>query len=210
MYKIIFKYRQLLARVQYPIMQNPKPQLPHINNPMITTIRQFLAESQLNIIIPGLYSPQPLQENDHNIMGELMKIEKSPIAIQRANQCWLFLQITWLSEMSNTLGTAILPDFLEFTGAHTYTSRSTLKWPIQDLPLQKSWGIWNKLVRERFLLSKLGRLGMATLETPLGPFIQTHNNHRMWNWEQTGTNTIVENTYLFNVHQQVHYKALSE
>jgi hypothetical protein len=50
---------------------------------MITTIRQFLSESQLNIEIPGLYSSQPLRENDYNIMGELMKIEKSPIAIQR-------------------------------------------------------------------------------------------------------------------------------
>jgi hypothetical protein len=87
MYKIIFKYRQLLAEVQYPIMQNPKPQLPHINNPMITTICQFLAESQLNIVIPGLYVPQPLRESNHNIISELMKIEKSPIAIQRANQC---------------------------------------------------------------------------------------------------------------------------
>jgi hypothetical protein len=27
------------------------------------------------------------------------------------------------------------------------------------------------------------------------------------NWEQTRTNTIVENTHLFNVHQQVHYRA---
>jgi hypothetical protein len=87
MHKMIFKYGQLLARVQYPILQNPKPRLPHINNPMITTICQFLAESQLNIVIPGLYSPQPLQENNHNIMGELMKIEKSPIAVQRVNQC---------------------------------------------------------------------------------------------------------------------------
>jgi hypothetical protein len=39
------------------------------------------------------------------------------------------------------------------------------------------------------------------------PFIQTHDNHCVWNWEQTGTNTIVENTYLFNVHQQIHYRA---
>jgi hypothetical protein len=207
MYKMILEYGQLLAGVQYPILQHPKLRLPHINNPMITTICQFLAESQLNIVIPGIYSPQPLQENDYNIMGELMKTEKSAIAIQQVNQCRLFLQVTWLSEMSNKLGTTILPNFLEFTSTHTTTSRSTHKWPIQELPLQKSWEIWKKLVRKRFLLSKLGRLGMATLETPLGPFVRTHDNHRVWNWEQTGTNTIVKNTYLFNIHQQVHYRA---
>jgi hypothetical protein len=115
---------------------------------MIMTIHQFLVESQLNIVIPGLYSPQPLWENDHNIMGKLMEIEKSPIAIQRANQCQLFLQITWLSEMSNKLGTTIMPNFLEFMDTHTDTSRSTVKWPIQELLPQKSWEIWKKLVHK--------------------------------------------------------------
>jgi hypothetical protein len=84
MYKMILEYSQLLAGVQYPILQNPKPCLPHINNP---TIRQFLAESDLSISIPGLYTPQHLRENNCNIMGEQMKMEKSPIAIQRVNQC---------------------------------------------------------------------------------------------------------------------------
>jgi hypothetical protein len=126
MYKMIFEYSQLLAGVQYPILQNPKPRLPHINNPLITTIRQFLAESDLSISIPGLYTPQHLRENDCNIMGELMKMEKSPIAIQRVNQCQLFLQITWLSEMTDPPGTTILPDFLHFTGTHTDHSISTL------------------------------------------------------------------------------------
>jgi hypothetical protein len=38
------------------------------------------------------------------------------------------------------------------------------------------------------------------LEDPLGPFLQTHDNHRTWHWEQTGANAIVENTYLFDKH----------
>jgi hypothetical protein len=62
MYKMIFEYGKLLAGIQYPILQNPKPCLPHINNPMITTIRQFLAESQLNIVIPGLSHPTTVRE----------------------------------------------------------------------------------------------------------------------------------------------------
>jgi hypothetical protein len=72
---------------------------------------------------------------------------------------------------------------------------------------QKIMEIWKKLIHKRFLLSKLGRLGTATLETPLGPFVRTHDNHRVWNWEQTGPTTVVENTYLFNIHQQVQYRA---
>jgi hypothetical protein len=57
--------------------------------------------------------------------------------------------------------------------------------------------IMGDIVCKTFLLSKLGWLDTATLETPLGPFMQTHDNHHVW---QTGTNTIDENMYLFNVH----------
>jgi hypothetical protein len=48
MYQIILEYSQLLAGVQYPILQHPKPKLPHIKDLLITTICQFLANSQLN------------------------------------------------------------------------------------------------------------------------------------------------------------------
>jgi hypothetical protein len=52
---MIFDYAQLLSGVAFPILQNPQPALPHISNPLITTIRQFLAESRLNIVIPPIY-----------------------------------------------------------------------------------------------------------------------------------------------------------
>jgi hypothetical protein len=156
MYRILLDYSQLLAGVQYPILQYPKPKLPHVKDPLITTIRQFLHNSQLNIVIPDICIPKPLRENDQNIMGELLKTEKSPISIQRANQCRLFLQITWLLEMTDPHGNTVLPEFLDYTGTHTDVSRSNLRWPIQALPPPKSWEIWKKLIRKRFLLLKKG------------------------------------------------------
>jgi hypothetical protein len=167
----------------------------------------FLANSQLNIVITQLYIPRPLHENDQNIMGEILKIEKSPIAIKRVNQCRLFLQVPWLSEMTDARSNIVPPGLLEYTDTHTSASKSNLHWPIHTLPPPKSWEIWEKLIQKRFLLSKLGCLGTAALEDPLGLFLQTHNNHCTWHWEQTGANSIVENTYLFNKHQQVHYSA---
>jgi hypothetical protein len=207
MYRIILDYCQLLAGVQHPIQQYPKPKLPHVKDPLIATIHQFLSDSHLNIVIPSIYIPKPLQENDQNIMGELLKSVKSPISIRRVNQCRLFLQVTWLSEMTDPEGNAVLPEFLDYTGTHTNVSRSNLRWPIQALPAPKSWEIWKKLTRKRFLLSKKGCLGTATLEDPLGPYLQTHDNHRTWRWEQTGALSIVENTFLFREHQQKHYAA---
>jgi hypothetical protein len=146
MYIMIFEYAQLLSGVAFPILQHPCPILPHVTDPLIVTICQFLAESGLNIVIPQLYTPQPLRDNDSNIMSEIMKIEKSPIAIQQVNQCRLFLQVTWLSEITDPQGTSILPEFLEFTGTHTNVSRSILKWPIQALPPKKSWEVWKRLI----------------------------------------------------------------
>jgi hypothetical protein len=122
MYRIVLDYSQLLAGVQYPILQYPKLTLPHVKDPLITTICQFLSDSQLNIVIPDIYIPKPLRENDQNIMCKLLKMEKSPILVQRVNQCQLFLQITWLSEMTDPQGNTVLLEFLDFTGAHTNVS----------------------------------------------------------------------------------------
>jgi hypothetical protein len=141
MYRIILDYGQLLTSVHYPILQHPKSKLPHIKDPLITTIRQFLADSQLNVVIPDLYTPKLLQESDLNILSETLKIKRSPIAIQRVNQCRLFLQITWLSEMTDPQGNTALPKFLDFTSTHTDNSKSNQRWPIQVLPLAKSWEI---------------------------------------------------------------------
>jgi hypothetical protein len=198
MYKIILDYGQLLAGVHYPILQYPKPKLPCIKDPFITTIRQFLADSQLNIIIPSIYIPQPLHGNNQNIMSKILKIEKSPVAIKIVNQCWLFLQITRLLEMTDPQGNMVLPKFLTFKGTHKDVSRSNLRWSVKALPPPQSWEIWKILIHKHFLLSQQGQLG-TTLEEPLGPFLQTHDNHCSWCREQTGINTIVENTHLFKI-----------
>jgi hypothetical protein len=81
MYRIILDYSQLLAGLQYLILQYPKPNLPHVKDWLITTICQFLHDNQLNIVILDIYIPKPLRENNQNIMGELLKMEKSPISI---------------------------------------------------------------------------------------------------------------------------------
>jgi hypothetical protein len=91
-YRMVFDYTQLLSRVAFPILQNPHLSLPHITDPLITMICQFLAESRLNIVIPQLYIPQPPCINNSNIISEIMKI-KNAIVIQ-VNQCRIVLQVT--------------------------------------------------------------------------------------------------------------------
>jgi hypothetical protein len=67
------------------------------------------------------------------------KDRKEPDPYQKVNQCQLFLQVTWLLEMTDAPGNVVLPEFLEYKGTHTNTSKSNLNWPVQTLPPPKSW-----------------------------------------------------------------------
>jgi hypothetical protein len=145
---------------------------------------------------------QSLRTDDRNIMSEIMKIENSPIVIQRVNQCRLFLQVTWLSEMTDPQGTTIIPGFLQFTRKHNDVSRSNLRWPIQALPPKKSWEVWKRLIHKSFLLSKLGRLGKAVLEESLGCLYQHMTITGLGtNWEEPYS----KNTFILNENRQIHY-----
>lgn len=138
LYKMIFEFAQLLAGVPYPILQYPTTELPHISEPLIVEVRKFLVRCGMNIAIPDIYKPGPLRENDINIMSTFLKTEKKKSWIRRANQCRLFLQVTWLSEICNIKGVKILPTYLVHDSNNPEQSFSTLRWPFQELPPKQS------------------------------------------------------------------------
>jgi hypothetical protein len=47
---------------------------------------------------------------------------------------------------------------------------------------------------------KLGRLVDTTIESKLGHFFPTEDNHRQWKWELRGPSNIVENIFLFGLY----------
>jgi hypothetical protein len=50
-------------------------------------------------------------------------------------------------------------------------------------------------------------LGDSNFGRALRTYLQTHDNHCMWHWEQTGTSSMVKNMYLLGEHWQKHYGA---
>jgi hypothetical protein len=52
---------------------------------------------------------------------------------------------------------------------------------------------------------KLGKLVNTTIESKLGHFFPTKDNHRRWKWELHGPSNIVENIFLFGLYQQKHF-----
>jgi hypothetical protein len=69
-----------------------------------------------------------------------------------------------------------------------------------------SWTQWKYLIRKCFIASKFGKLSDTTIESKLGNFFPTTDNHRRWKWEITGPSTIVENVFLFGLYRQKHYQ----
>jgi hypothetical protein len=113
LYNMIFDYAQLIAGIQFPILQFPNRRLPQMTEPFIVEIRKFLARCNMNIVITDVFIPSPLRIDEVNLMMAVMEMEKNDNSIGCFNQVRLYLQVTWLSEICNALGTLILPDFLD-------------------------------------------------------------------------------------------------
>jgi hypothetical protein len=69
------------------------------------------------------------------------------------NACMIFLQVTYLSEISNDLGTRILQEAVKGTTDKEgipllwKISQSTLTWPPQPRPSTASWNRWKKYLQ---------------------------------------------------------------
>jgi hypothetical protein len=117
LYNMIFYFAQLTAGTQCPILQFPNCRLPQMSEPFICKMQKFLTRCNMNIVITDVFVPSPLRTDDVNLMTA------AQWKWRRFNQVRLYLQVTWLSEICNFLGTNILPEFLE----HTQTARKIIQ-----------------------------------------------------------------------------------
>jgi hypothetical protein len=141
LYNMIFDFAQLTAGTQFPILQFPNRQLPQMSEPFICKMRKFLTKCNMNIVITDIFLPSPLRIDDVNLMTAAMALEKNDNSIRRFDQVRLYLQVTWLSEIYNILGTNILTEFLEHTDRTENHSKSMLRWPVQGLPPPENHGL---------------------------------------------------------------------
>jgi hypothetical protein len=98
------------------------------------------------------------------------------------NQCRLYLQVTFISELCETSGHNIMEYFHEPTAFPLLTpttySTSKLRWPTQDNPPPKSWKTWRKLLA---LLTK--SMKKSELKQRLGKWLTTFDKHRDWRYQ---------------------------
>ena len=77
--------------------------------------------------------------NDSYIMEDILNITISNIDIKILNACRIYLRVTFLSEISNIKGTAVIAESL--TGDKSKITKINLDWPNQNKPNTSTWSL---------------------------------------------------------------------
>jgi len=113
----------------------------------MSTLHQFLHSTNTTICMQNPWTPSPRRRNDRNIMDDvhqsLPKVNHHAI-----NNVRLYLQITYLSKITDASGTTILPHALQ-NGPRR--SGSTIKWPHQPHPHATAWKHWRRAISDLYL-----------------------------------------------------------
>lgn len=206
LYTMILEYFQLISGITLPLLECPSYKIPHIQDRFIMGLRNFL--SKCNVFIKtNIQIPARQRVDDRCIMEDIMEIEKSPSKIRLFNQVRLFLQVFYLSDITDPSGKKIEKCYLRHTDRSTWPSFSVISWPKQGYPTTKAWQTWSYLLRKKYLVQKLGRLNNFTLETKLGHFFSRSSRHRWWKWEfDSDSNDIVKTWPIHSGTLSISYK----
>jgi len=104
--------------------------------------------------------------------------------LEKLNACQMYLQVMTLSEITDHMGTKLLPQILskqlhKTPEGLTSISYSTLKWLLVSCPAPICWHLWTSTICTLYTRSMKG----TQLTQPLGPWITTHANTRFWHWQ---------------------------
>lgn len=175
---ILIESYQLISGIsKSPLMQTHPHQ--YVDAPWLLSLQTFLQSINATIYVPNLTTISRNRSNDRTIMSELGQ-EFSKSDLECINACRLFLQVTHLSEICDDKGTTILQAAIKGTLDTNgepllwQISKSTLRWPHQPRPPQKSWAKWKRYLQN---------LSSPTFKLPpLGTWLSTAHTQRTWNF----------------------------
>jgi len=146
LYRAVIDAYQLWAGCTKPILEHTAT-LAWCPNGWMTTTRHFLHSINAMIELQKPWVPLPRRVNDRNIMDDvqsrLMNADQSAI-----NNVRLYLQVFFLSEITDANGITILPHVVN-NGPRR--SGSTLHWPRQPIPSPEAWKHWKRAIQELYL-----------------------------------------------------------
>jgi hypothetical protein len=188
--KILLESYQLIAGCQESPLINTQPHH-HLHSPWVQSLREFLRSINGTIYVPDLAILHKHRVNDKPIMQYTQhSLTKSDL--ECINACRLFLQVTYLSEISDDKGTSLLTAAIKGS-VHKNgipvlwdTSNSKLQWPLQPRPPQKSWAKWKTYLRT--ITSPT-----FNIQPALGQWLASTYIQRNWRFSKQN-NLIIERT----------------
>ena len=84
-------------------------------------------------------------------MDDITKIISSALTLKRLNACRIYLQVTWVSDISNMKGDKILESALK--GERSINQTSNMQCPLQQRPNEQIWKIWRKTIQHIYYCS---------------------------------------------------------
>ena len=119
----------------------------------ITSLRKFMASSQLTIRLAFPFTIPPIRDNDTHLM-DIITTRCTASAQTNFNYVRQYLQVTTLAEIRDGTGTRFNDDILHGTDEHIQRFQqyhlSTLDWPHLSPPTKTQWKLWNKLLHQHF------------------------------------------------------------
>jgi hypothetical protein len=193
---ILLESYQIAAGITGSPLQDTTP-CPYVDSPWVTSIRNFLHNTNTSIITESLQSIHLLRQHDRPIMHKIQnRFNKSEM--ECINACRLFLQVNLLSEICDDSGTTLLTEALYGNTTNNKQptlwiySTSTLHWPHQECPPSQSWALWKRH------LSYFTN-NTTKLTTPLGDWTTNPYRQRKWyfNYTTKGIHRIQEQCSTF-------------
>ena len=139
------RWAQQVAGTSTPILEHDQ-RLPQLSDEKwITTLMEYLQESELGISITGFPTIKAKRENDIVLMDEAIQSGISDKEIQKVNRCRMYLKAESLADICNAAGTHIQQD------AANLETRARLRpkaqWPRQERPGPAHIKIWKKFLK---------------------------------------------------------------
>jgi hypothetical protein len=177
LFQINLGYIQLLIGRSTSYLTSTKV-IKYIQDTWFSGLHEFMVAQELKMEIPSLWLPKPLRERDKVLMDD--EDSSCCLRLQVINNWRLFYQINLLSDLVTADGTRICSIYLSYPQDDTTPKHperfTTLLWPIQKRPSERSFCYWKQYILRVANADLQGRI-----RKPLGKwFPLTHDTDNIW------------------------------
>ena len=141
-------YHLQTGLAEYPL-QHPRILL-YTSGNWIKQLINSMTQFDIHIQRTSKFQLSPQRDNDQCIMQCLQSNIKNAQTLRKLNLCRMYLQVTYISEISNEKGDCIDPRYFY---AHQHTSR--IIWPNIPPPPQTIWKTWKNAIRLTLCLNSI-------------------------------------------------------